>query len=166
MDSNMDIEALALPKVRQRAARAERARVRWSWLIAIVALCIACGGSAAVEHSVNDEASSGASSVSDPSWCEIQAILSAKCQRCHRSPVEHGAPFPLLTYADTQARDSNGKARFEQIASAVDTEYMPPQFIELAPPVAPLSADERTALLAWCSQGAPLIGSATCSSAP
>jgi uncharacterized membrane protein len=159
----MNVEALARSEVRRRAARVERARVHWSWLIAVVALGVACGGTAAVEHSPDDGASSGASSVRDPSWCEIQAVLSAKCQRCHRSPLEHGAPFPLLTYGDTQARDSKGKARFEQMASAVDAEYMPPQFIELAPPVALLTADERTALLAWCSQGAPLIGSATCS---
>ncbi|HEY5375132.1 MAG TPA: hypothetical protein VIK01_15730 [Polyangiaceae bacterium] len=162
----MNIAALARSEVRRRAARVERARVRWSWLLAIVALCVACGGTAAVEHSADDGGSSGASSVRDPSWCEIQAVLSAKCQRCHRSPLEHGAPFPLLTYADTQARDSKGKARFEQMASAVDVEYMPPQFIELAPPVALLTADERAALLAWCSQGAPLIGSATCSGDP
>jgi uncharacterized membrane protein len=166
MDLNMNIEALAPSEARQRAARVERARVHCSWLIAVVALCVGCGGAAAVEDPADDGASSGASSVRDPSWCEIQAVLSAKCQRCHRSPLEHGAPFPLLTYGDTQARDSKGNARFEQIASAVDAEYMPPQFLELAPPVLLLTADERTALLAWCSQGAPLSGSATCSGDP
>jgi hypothetical protein len=52
------------------------------------------------------------------------------------------------------------------MASAVDSEYMPPQFLTLEPPVALLTADERATLLAWCSRGAPLIGSATCSAAP
>jgi len=74
--------------------------------------------------------------------------------------------FQRLTYGDTQVADSHGKARFEQMASAVDAEYMPPPFIVLEPPVAPLTADERTTLLAWCSRGAPLIGSATCSGDP
>jgi hypothetical protein len=60
-------------------------------------------------------------------------------------------------------QDSKGNARYEQMVSAVDSEYMPPQFLKLDPPVALLTADERATLLAWCSQGAPLIGSATCS---
>ena len=75
MDLNMNIAALARSEVRRRAARVERARVHWSWLIAVVALCVACGGTAAVEHSADDGASFGASSVRGPSCCEIQAVL-------------------------------------------------------------------------------------------
>jgi hypothetical protein len=52
------------------------------------------------------------------------------------------------------------------MANAIDTEYMPPQFIDLDPPVALLTADERALLLAWCAQGAPLTGSATCTAEP
>ena len=163
---SMSTKPLARCEVRRRVARIERARVRCSWPIGGIALCFACGGGAAVEHSADDGASSSASSANDPSWCEIQAIFQGKCQRCHHTPLEHGAPFPLLTYGDTQARDGKDKARFEQIADAVDTQYMPPQFIALEPPVALLTADERTMLLAWCSQGAPLVGSATCSADP
>jgi hypothetical protein len=76
----------------------------------------------------------------------------------------HGAPFALLTYDDTQVKDSKGVPRYEQVASAVESSYMPPQFIELVPAVLLLTEDERTALLAWCAQGAPLVGSASCPS--
>jgi uncharacterized membrane protein len=145
-------------------ARARRAFSWWSW---IAIACVACGGSAATEQSPDGAPSvAGGSSSSGPSWCEIQAILAAKCQRCHQRPALHGAPFALLTYADTQVRDSKGRARFEQIADAVGSEYMPPQFIELAPAVALLTTDERATLLAWCAQGALLGGSSTCPNDP
>lgn len=34
--------------------------------------------------------------------CDVAAVLAARCQQCHRSPPCHKAPFPLLTYEDTQ----------------------------------------------------------------
>ena len=166
--SSMSIESIEHCESRQGMTRAQRmARACWSW-ISIASLCVACGGHAAPEDSpdVGASSSAGASSASGTNWCEIQAILQSKCQRCHQLPPQHGAPFSLLTYDDTQAQDSTGKARFEQMASAVDSEYMPPQFLKLDPPVALLTADERATLLAWCSQGALLIGSATCSADP
>jgi hypothetical protein len=36
---------------------------------------------------------------------DVAAVLSAKCQPCHQSPTKNHAPFPLLTYADTQKAD-------------------------------------------------------------
>jgi uncharacterized membrane protein len=151
--------------VRKLALMAQ-APLPWYWPVLLISLCVACAGSPASEQPENELGAAGASPTSDPSWCEMQAILQAKCQRCHDSPLAHGAPFPLLTYSDTQARDKKGHARFEQMANAIDTDYMPPQFIDLDPPVAPLSAGERALLLAWCAQGAPLTGSATCSPEP
>jgi uncharacterized membrane protein len=156
----MSIEKIERREPRRRTRCAQRAR---AWLLCIASVCMmACGGPAATEHSQDESASSATA----PSWCAIEAILQLKCQRCHQRPTAHGAPFSLLTYDDTQVQDSKGKPRFAQIASDVESEYMPPQFIELDPAVAPLSAHERTTLLDWCAQGAPLTGSATCPTDP
>jgi uncharacterized membrane protein len=126
---------------------------------------MACSGPAAPGLKTNDglSASAGSAASSETSWCEIQPILRQKCQRCHQLPAEHGAPFSLLTYADTQAGDGKGNSRFQLMAAVIDSKYMPPQFIELDPPVEPLTAEERASLLAWCSQGATLNESDSCS---
>ena len=34
--------------------------------------------------------------------CEVFAVIHAQCNPCHQQPPQNGAPFPLLTYADTQ----------------------------------------------------------------
>jgi hypothetical protein len=60
-------------------------------------------------------------------------------------------------------QDSKGAPRYELIASAVESSYMPPQFIELEPAVLLLSEEEKKTLLAWCADDAPLVGSASCS---
>jgi hypothetical protein len=99
-------------------------------------------------------------------WCSVQAILAAKCQRCHGSPATHGAPFPLVDYADTQALDRKGRARFERIAVAVEQGTMPAEYIKLKPPVEPLQDEERMIVLSWCAQGGMLTGSASCDPAP
>ncbi len=35
--------------------------------------------------------------------CDVFAVVHAQCNPCHQMPTQNGAPFPLLTYADTQA---------------------------------------------------------------
>jgi hypothetical protein len=35
----------------------------------------------------------------------VAAVLADKCQTCHQSPPKNHAPFPLLTYAETQGAD-------------------------------------------------------------
>jgi hypothetical protein len=34
--------------------------------------------------------------------CDVFAIVHSICNKCHTNPPVFGAPFPLLTYADTQ----------------------------------------------------------------
>ena len=36
--------------------------------------------------------------------CDVFTVLRENCHRCHQSPPLNGAPFPLLTWADTQAQ--------------------------------------------------------------
>jgi uncharacterized membrane protein len=103
----------------------------------------------------------GAAPQSGPDWCAARTILRAKCQRCHSEPQENGAPFALLTYADTQVEDRAGRPRFEKMKAALESDYMPPQFLKLTPEVEPLLADERSTLLTWLA-GEPPLDSADC----
>lgn len=88
-------------------------------------------------------------------WCAVRDVLAAKCQRCHAEEPMNGAPFSLMTYADTQEQSRKGVPRFESMAKAIESDLMPPGFIELDPPVESLSDDERSLLLSWCERGAP-----------
>jgi uncharacterized membrane protein len=98
-------------------------------------------------------------------WCAIEELLAAKCGRCHGAQTDHGAPFSLVTYADTRIENRKGEARFEAIAAAVMSDFMPPSFLALEPPVAALTGEERALLLDWCADGAPR-GDAECAAAP
>jgi hypothetical protein len=97
-----------------------------------------------------------------PDWCAARAVLEAKCQRCHGSPPEHGAPFSLVTYEDTQVVNRRGEARFTAIAAVVADGFMPPSFITLEPAVAPLSAHEQELVLGWCRAGGLPTDEAAC----
>lgn len=96
-----------------------------------------------------------ASEPAAPSWCAVSQVLADKCQRCHSSPPQHGAPFALVTYEDTQIQSAKAKPRYTRIAKVVANDSMPPSYIELDPPAEPLSEAERALLTDWCEQGAP-----------
>ena len=146
-------------------SRSCRYRTPWIAALAPLAIAFACGAPTAI-----DRASDGGEPVAidagaheqDPTWCSVQAILTLKCQRCHGPPAQHGAPFALASYEDTQAHDYKGKLRFERIAEVVDERSMPAQYVKLEPPVEPLTDDERETILTWCAQGGLLTGSADC----
>ena len=100
-------------------------------------------------ESTGTQSDGGGSNV-DLTWCDVAPILEARCHRCHTDPPENGAPFPLLTYADTQEDD-----RYEHMGEAIEREFMPPLWLELDPPVQALSCSEEATVLAWIAQGAP-----------
>ena len=134
-----------------------------------LALALACGSAPPVDRATASapDASAGASGAAStdidmPSWCSIQSILAQRCQRCHGTATAHGAPFPLVTYEDTQVLDRKGNARFAAIARAVEQATMPAQYLKLDPPVEALQDDERATLLAWCANGGLLTGDAVC----
>ena len=82
-------------------------------------------------------------------------MLAAKCQRCHNDPTQNTAPFPLLTWEDTQA-DFFNKLVWERMLSVLEIDFMPPTFFpNLQPPVEPLTAAEKQVLVSWLSVGAP-----------
>lgn len=112
-----------------------------------------CGG--------DDEPPDDAAAVS---WCQAEAVLEAKCQRCHfGTPGANGAGFPLMTYQDTQVVAS-GKPRWIRMQEVVSVDYMPPDFLgpDVMPPVEPLSASEKQTLLGWLEQGALPTGGTDC----
>lgn len=94
-------------------------------------------------------------------WCQVSEVLVDKCQRCHVGQGMHGAPFPLVTYADTQV-DMGGRPRWAFMETAVDGEVMPPANIELDPPAEKPTAAERELLLTWFDEGAKAVGGLNC----
>jgi len=132
---------------------------------ALAALAVACSGPKPIERTTDDDVDTVVDAsvpLAAPTWCNVQAILASKCQRCHGAPTRYGAPFALVSYDDTQLTDKKGRPRFERIAKAIEQRSMPAQSIELEPPVEPLREEERTTILAWCAQGGMLTGSASC----
>ncbi len=85
-------------------------------------------------------------------WCDVEPILRAKCQRCHQEPPKNGAPFPLLSYADTQVNDRSPRTVLMQ--HALEGDLMPPTYLALDPPVQSLTCDEKLTLLGWLDAGA------------
>jgi hypothetical protein len=83
----------------------------------------------------------------------VDAVLAAKCRRCHGAPTRHSAPFSLYTWTDTRAVH-NGQPIYQRLGNAVETGFMP-QLIPANPPVEKLTDAERQTLLAWVSAGAP-----------
>lgn len=162
---NTRIEPVERKAALEPALEETRGRTCVHWALYFAGLwALACGSNAASDRPMNASAGSGSSSA--PPWCAVQAVLQAKCQRCHQAPPLHGAPFSLISYADTQVLDSKGKARFERIASAVETDLMPAVFITLTPAVEPLTPNERATLLTWCAASAPLNGTENCPASP
>ena len=157
----------AIAKLQQLRGTGEKRACRF-WPVWVAAITIACSTGAPGGYTTDAglDPSVEAGVESGPTWCEVQTILARRCQRCHALPTAHGAPFALLTYADTQELDSKGDPRFLRIARAIDDQLMPPQYLKLAPPVEPLTDAESATLLDWCAEAAPLTGPATCSDAP
>lgn len=96
-------------------------------------------------------------SVAAPAYpCEIFDILSRRCHRCHTDPPQNGAPFPLLTWEDTQEEYFGGKQRWQFMKNAIKSDFMPLTALALDPPVQPLTAEEKATLLEWVECARPV----------
>jgi uncharacterized membrane protein len=143
----------------ERCGRGQR--ITWWWPLCGVAAVVSasCGGHDPELRrddggAGGEGAAGGGASVS---FCDVLDVLERKCQRCHRDPPINGAPFPLLSYADTQSAAFPGSETqvFEQMGFVIDSGIMPPLRLPVEPPVEALTDDERTTLLDWVEQGAP-----------
>lgn len=58
--------------------------------------------------------------------CDIFMLIQTHCQTCHTMPTMNGAPFPLLTYEDTQQPfGMAGLQRWQRMAEVITTGFMP-----------------------------------------
>jgi uncharacterized membrane protein len=135
-----------------------RAQARMCAALSCLTLLLACAPSEQINSTGNSDGSAAgdANLGVEPDWCAARSVLQAKCERCHQAPTQNGAPFPLVTYDDTQVVDRKGVARFQKMKAALESEYMPPTFLELEPAVESLQKAERDALLSWLSSDPPL----------
>jgi hypothetical protein len=96
-------------------------------------------------------------------WCQASEVLAAKCQRCHVGEGLHGAPFPLVTFEDTQVQsETTGTKRWQQMAAMVSADFMPPEDPRLDPPPAKLTSAEKELLMTWFDEGAQAVGGTSC----
>jgi hypothetical protein len=95
-------------------------------------------------------------------YCRASEVMDDVCRRCHQDPPIHGAPFSLMTYADTQEPfGDTGKLRFERMREVVETGFMPLAGNKLDPP-AFLSPEQKKTLLGWLEQCAEPEGGTDC----
>jgi hypothetical protein len=96
-------------------------------------------------------------------WCQVSAVLAAKCQRCHVGAGLHDAPFPLVSYEDTQVLHASiDKRRWQLMQTMVEQGFMPPDDPQLQPPVEKLTSDEKAVLTTWFNEGAEPVGGTNC----
>lgn len=101
-------------------------------------------------------------------WCEARATIEAKCQRCHGSVPANGAPFSLLTYADTQREHAPGSGipMYRRMSDMIRERRMPPVELAIEPAVEPLDLYEQDVLLVWLEEGAFAYGGEACATRP
>jgi hypothetical protein len=82
--------------------------------------------------------------------CDVDAALKTKCQTCHGSEPQFGAPNALVTFDDLQKPGNGGKKVYERIKARIHDEKSP------MPPAqnAHLTDKEIAALDAWIDGGA------------
>ncbi len=85
--------------------------------------------------------------------CDVEAVLKAKCRRCHGEPRRHSAPFFLLRWDDFQFVHRN-EPLYVHVAKVVRSGFMPYR-IPANPPVEPLTEAEKKVLIDWSEAGGP-----------
>ncbi len=109
------------------------------------------------------DADAGAIEV-DVRWCQALGVLETVCQHCHQDPPINTAPFPLVSYENTQAQYYDTELRiWEQMRLVVSIDYMP--LLGVDPTVMPLTCEQKTTLLGWLLQGATDEGGLECTDA-
>jgi hypothetical protein len=98
-------------------------------------------------------------------FCQAEIVLRTVCQRCHQDPPLHGAPFPLVTYEDTQEPFSTDMLRWQRMEEVVRSDFMPLRGLNLDPPVELLTCEEKSTLMGWFEQCAPPEGGTECDGA-
>lgn len=95
--------------------------------------------------------------------CDVDAVLTAKCRRCHGVPTANGAPFSLSTWKDLNG-DYGGEPIYVRMRAAVSSDFMPlcaeGKCGTFDPVVQALTAEEKSVLLDWLECPQPDFGGA------
>src|SRR6185436_18709953 len=115
-------------------ARVAEAEARWmvGAVTAIMLLgCDAGGASGDVGGAGGGTAGAGGAACVEPGAvgdlpCDIAAVLEARCQSCHGTPLMKNAKFPLERYEDAHAPfGTTGKRRWQRIAEVIEPGGLP-----------------------------------------
>jgi hypothetical protein len=89
--------------------------------------------------------------------CDVFKVIHGTCNRCHQDPPLAGAPFPLLTYEDTQMPyDMHGKLRYQRMHEVIQPDGSPHMPFKSTIVVVPeLTAAEFATLDAWLACPTP-----------
>src|SRR5688572_15060842 len=84
-------------------------------------------------------------------WCDVNTVLECKCRRCHTDPLQNSAPFPLLTFEDTQVTPAaTTRTVWQRMRSVIATDYMPPTFFDDLVPEVEMATDyEKATIIGW-----------------
>jgi hypothetical protein len=136
------------------------ARVLFAVSAALLVALLGCSASK------SDGASGGDGGPEPVTWCEAYKIINCSCQQCHQNPPLHGAPIPLMTYADTQApfpKPTSPGTVWQEMQGVIGNRFMPfTGDATVMPPVQPLTDEQQATILAWLDQGATDLGGQNC----
>jgi len=120
-----------------------------SWFVYVLALA-GCGNDLGYGSGSTAAADSGLP-------CDVQAVLSDRCEGCHGATLASGAPIHLMTYADLTATNAAGVTVAQRCLDRMKntSAQMPPL------PAVAATAPEVSAFQAWVSAGMP---AGTCAS--
>ena len=123
----------------------KRSRLGAAATMATACVCLASLGCVSKTDGRSETSPEAASHDDIP--CDPKTVLQNVCQKCHSSPPQNSAPFPLVSYDDTQVVMS-GKPVWMYMRTVLQTGVMP------LPPVTIAPSDLAT-LLHWLDDGAP-----------
>lgn len=127
--------------------------MRLMLLLGFAQFLLACGIDTAASSGNGGDGggggSGGGSSAALP--CDVQDVLTSRCQSCHGNPPTNGAPMSLVTYEDLVAKNTAGVTVVQRCIDRMNGvgAQMPP-----APAIAAPAADIAT-LQAWVGAGMP-----------
>jgi hypothetical protein len=89
--------------------------------------------------------------------CDVFKVIHGVCNRCHQDPPLAGAPFPLLSYEDTQMPyDTHGKLRYQRMHEVIQPDGSPHMPFKSTVIVVPELTPEQFATLdAWLACPTP-----------
>lgn len=96
--------------------------------------------------------------------CDVFKVIHGTCNRCHQNPTLIGAPFPLLTYEDTQVPfDTHGKLNYQRMREVIQPDGAPHMPYKSTTIVVPeLTPAEFATLDAWLACPMPVAEGQGC----